>query len=122
MAPWVPTVQMSRADVPWIAQADRCVYHQGALAYEVFWSRMLSMVLGSSMYSFTLTVSTFLAGIALGSVIYAKFLARVWRQTTVFIVLEFGIGIAAYLTPYTLLFAPRGVTTGLVAMLRNLPQ
>ncbi|MHC4504663.1 MAG: fused MFS/spermidine synthase, partial [Planctomycetota bacterium] len=90
-----------------------------ALAYEVFWSRMLSMVLGSSMYSFTLTVSTFLAGIALGSVIYARFLARVSRQTTVFIVLEFAIGVAAYLTPYTLLLAPRGATTGLLALLRS---
>ena len=38
-----------------------------AMAYEVAWTRGLSLVLGSSVYAFCLMLATFLAGIALGS-------------------------------------------------------
>ncbi len=38
-----------------------------ALGYEVLWTRMLTMVLGTSVYSFTIMLTAFLAGIALGS-------------------------------------------------------
>lgn len=44
-----------------------------ALTYEVVWTRVLSMVLGSSVYAFATMLCAFLAGIALGSMIYAKF-------------------------------------------------
>ncbi|PIX14087.1 MAG: hypothetical protein COZ72_06850 [Elusimicrobia bacterium CG_4_8_14_3_um_filter_50_9] len=43
-----------------------------ALAYEVVWTRVLSMVLGSSVYAFATMLCAFLTGIALGSMIYAK--------------------------------------------------
>jgi len=43
-----------------------------ALTYEVVWTRVLSMVLGSSVYAFATMLCAFLAGIALGSIIYAK--------------------------------------------------
>ncbi|MHC5058562.1 MAG: fused MFS/spermidine synthase [Planctomycetota bacterium] len=90
-----------------------------ALAYEVFWSRMLGTVLGSSMYSFTLTLAIFLCGIAVGSAVYARFLAGARRQTVVFAAVELGIGALAYLTPYALLWAPLGATAGLPAILRS---
>jgi spermidine synthase len=38
-----------------------------ALGYEVLWTRMLSLVVGTSVYSFTIILVAFLAGIALGS-------------------------------------------------------
>ncbi len=38
-----------------------------ALGYEVLWTRMLSVVVGTSVYSFTIMLVAFLAGIALGS-------------------------------------------------------
>ncbi len=38
-----------------------------AMAYEVCWTRSLSLVLGSSVYAFCLMLATFLGGIALGS-------------------------------------------------------
>jgi len=47
-----------------------------ALTYEVVWTRVLSMILGSSVYAFATMLCAFLAGIALGSMIYAKILAR----------------------------------------------
>ncbi len=45
-----------------------------ALAYEVLWTRILSIVIGASVYSFTLLLVSFLAGIGLGSAAYGLYL------------------------------------------------
>lgn len=42
-----------------------------ALGYEVLWTRMLTMVVGTSVYSFAIMLTAFLAGIALGSEAHA---------------------------------------------------
>ncbi len=41
-----------------------------ALAFEVAWTRMLAVTIGSSTYGFTLILSGFLAGIAIGSALF----------------------------------------------------
>jgi len=41
-----------------------------ALGYEVLWSKILTIVVGASVYSFTTMLVAFLAGIALGSEVY----------------------------------------------------
>lgn len=71
-----------------------------ALAYEVFWTRMLNLFVHNNIYSFTAILATFLAGIALGSLIYSRFLSRIADQVRVFIILEIGIGILSYATPF----------------------
>jgi predicted membrane-bound spermidine synthase len=43
------------------------------LAYEVCWSRALGMVFGSSIYAFPITLATFLAGIAAGSLLIRRY-------------------------------------------------
>jgi spermidine synthase len=45
-----------------------------ALGYEVLWTRILSIVIGASVYGFTLLLMAFLAGIGLGSTAYGLFL------------------------------------------------
>jgi spermidine synthase len=45
-----------------------------AMLYEVSWTRVLATVLGSSTYSFTIMLATFLLGIALGSAFCKKYL------------------------------------------------
>jgi spermidine synthase len=45
-----------------------------ALGYEVLWTRVLSMVIGATVYSFTIMLVSFLTGIAAGSVAYGLFL------------------------------------------------
>ena len=45
-----------------------------ALGYEVLWTRILSIVIGASVYGFTLLLIAFLAGIGLGSAAYGLFL------------------------------------------------
>ncbi|MDA1092974.1 MAG: hypothetical protein O3A25_06870 [Acidobacteria bacterium] len=47
-----------------------------AMLYEVAWTRTLSMVYGSSVYGVSITLSTFLAGIALGSWASAAWVRR----------------------------------------------
>lgn len=79
-----------------------------ALAYEVFWTRMLNLFFHNTVYSFSTILATFLAGIAIGSLIYAKFLSRVTNKILFFVFIEIGIGILAYAAPFifNLLYDP----------------
>lgn len=48
-----------------------------AMAYEVFWTRLLGLIIGPTTYSFTLVVTTFIAGLALGSILFGWLADRV---------------------------------------------
>jgi spermidine synthase len=41
-----------------------------AMAYEVIWTKLLGLIVGPTTYSFTIVLVTFIAGLALGSVIF----------------------------------------------------
>lgn len=71
-----------------------------ALAYEVLWARMLNLFLQNNFYSFTLVIATFLLGIAIGSLLYSNLLSRIGNRIALFVVLEVGIGLYAYATPF----------------------
>ena len=43
-----------------------------AMAYEVFWTRLLGFVSGPTTYCFTLVVATFIVGLAAGSLLFAR--------------------------------------------------
>ena len=47
-----------------------------SLGYQVLWTRLLSSGSGNSTYVFTLILSTFLVGIAIGAAVYARRLSR----------------------------------------------
>ena len=47
-----------------------------SLVYEVLWTRVLSLIIGSSVYAFTIMLATFLFGIGAGSIIFAPFIDR----------------------------------------------
>jgi len=66
-----------------------------SLNYEVLWSRLLSLVLGSSVYAFTLMLATFLVGIGLGSIAFAPFIDRRKNLIAWFALLEAVIGVAS---------------------------
>lgn len=66
-----------------------------SLAYEVLWTRVLSLVLGSSVYAFTIMLATFLAGIGIGSIAFAPFVDRCRRPALWFAILEAAIGLFA---------------------------
>ena len=66
-----------------------------SLAYEVLWTRVLSLVLGSSVYAFTIMLATFLVGLGLGSIAFAPFVDRCKKPIHWFSALEAIIGIFA---------------------------
>jgi spermidine synthase len=66
-----------------------------SLAYEVLWTRVFSLVLGSSVYAFTIMLSTFLAGIGFGSLLFAPVVDRLKRPVAWFGALEAVIGFSA---------------------------
>ena len=43
-----------------------------AMAYEVFWTRLLALIIGPTTYSFTIVVATFILGLAAGSLVFGR--------------------------------------------------
>ncbi|MCH2172000.1 fused MFS/spermidine synthase [Myxococcota bacterium] len=63
-----------------------------SLAYEVLWTRALVRYLFNSTYAFTTMLSTFLAGIAVGSAIYTRWISRTTQPMLWFAGLQLAIG------------------------------
>lgn len=63
-----------------------------SLAYEGFWTRMLSHIIGLNVQAFGLMLFTFLMGIGLGSMIASRMEAKPEERLRLFIVLEILIG------------------------------
>ncbi|MFQ5427793.1 MAG: fused MFS/spermidine synthase [Thermodesulfobacteriota bacterium] len=63
-----------------------------SLSYEVLWTRVFSLVIGSSVYAFTIMLATFLAGIGAGSILFAPYVDRVKKPLVWFAALEGVIG------------------------------
>jgi spermidine synthase len=69
-----------------------------ALAYEVLWTRLLVFFLGNTTYAFTTMLTTFLLGLALGSLIFARFLDKGKHLLVMLALLEVFIGLFAILS------------------------
>jgi spermidine synthase len=48
-----------------------------AMAYEVFWTRLLELIIGPTTYAFSLVASTFILGLALGNILFGRLADRV---------------------------------------------
>ncbi|HEU5088003.1 MAG TPA: fused MFS/spermidine synthase, partial [Roseiflexaceae bacterium] len=68
-----------------------------ALGYQVVWTRLLSIFTLNAVFSFTIMLATFLAGLAIGSSVLAGRSAKVRRPLTVFGALQLATGISAIL-------------------------
>lgn len=66
-----------------------------ALVYQLAWNRILSLLLGSSVYAFSLILSIFILGLALGTVCFARWVTRMKDLLKVFGFLQIGIGCSA---------------------------
>ncbi|NIO12223.1 MAG: hypothetical protein GTO40_31080 [Deltaproteobacteria bacterium] len=69
-----------------------------ALVYENSWTRALTMVIGSSVYSFTTMLVTFLVGLALGGFLYARLLGKREVGLSLFGFLQISVGLTAVAT------------------------
>ncbi len=68
-----------------------------ALGYEVVWTRLLSIFSLGAVFSFTIMLTTFLIGLALGSALMARRVVRAQQPLVLFGMLELGIGVASIL-------------------------
>ena len=69
-----------------------------ALSYEVIWTRALTFFIGNSTYAFSAILTTFLCGLALGSVLFARLSDRRRSLLPLLGALQVGIGVYGMLT------------------------
>jgi len=69
-----------------------------ALAYEVAWTKTLSMILGTTNYAFTSMLATFLLGLALGSLLFGRLADRSRRVEALLAEVQLLIPLFALLT------------------------
>lgn len=74
--PAVPAAEEAPAQKAGLLLTTFAVVGATAMAYEIGWTRLLATILGSSTYSFTLMLATFLAGIVLGSLLFERWSVR----------------------------------------------
>ena len=72
------------------------------LVYEVTWTRMLTLVFGSTVYATSTVLTAFMGGLALGSFYLSKKLERFEKPLITYAGLEIGIGVFALLFPLIL--------------------
>lgn len=81
-----------------------CFFLSGAtgLVYQVVWLRILGLIVGHTVYAITAVLAAFMAGLALGSFIFARQSGRIRRLVAAYGWLEIGIGIYCGLIPVLL--------------------
>ena len=72
------------------------------LMYEIVWLRMLSRIMGVTIYATSTVLSAFMAGLAVGSFLLGKFIDRRKDSLKVYAFLEFLIGCTALFIPIVL--------------------
>jgi len=73
-----------------------------SMMYEVGWTRVLALILGSSTYAFSTMLVTFLTGIALGSFLFARLWGKRSVSLTLLGIVELAIGFAALIIAHLL--------------------
>jgi spermidine synthase len=69
-----------------------------ALLYEVAWSRALILVFGTSIYAFATMLTTYLLGLAFGSIVLGRFTDRVHNPIVLLAILQMVIGASVFFT------------------------
>ncbi len=82
-----------------------------SIAYEVTWTRALSLVLGSSIYAFCVILSTFLGGMALGSFYAHQQLKHKPATIEQFINIELALGLCGLVSLVAFLILPDAFVT-----------
>jgi predicted membrane-bound spermidine synthase/tetratricopeptide (TPR) repeat protein len=82
----------------WVLLTSFALSGFASLVYENAWTRALTLVIGSSIYSFSTMLVTFLVGLALGGFIYARFLGGREPRLSTFGLLELWVGLSALAT------------------------
>jgi len=67
-----------------------------ALTYEVVWSRILTLIIGSSVYAFSIMLTTFLIGLAAGGMIISRFVDRLSKKVLTLCAIQVLTGLSAF--------------------------
>ena len=70
------------------------------LIYEVLWARMLGLVFGATTVAISAVLAAFMGGLALGSVLAARFAARIKRPVRAYAFIEIAVGLYALAVPF----------------------
>jgi spermidine synthase len=73
-----------------------------ALIYQIVWIQMAGLVFGVAPFAAATILSSFMAGLTLGSLFWGRIADKVGRSLILFAFLEIGIGISAYFFPVAL--------------------
>ena len=73
-----------------------------ALIYEIVWFQLLEFVIGSTAASLAVLLGTFMGGMCLGSLAFARIIPASLHPLRVYAAMEFGIGLIAILVLYFL--------------------
>lgn len=90
---------------PWLLPALALVFFLSGisgLVYQSLWQRLLSLVFGVTVYATSTVLASFMAGLALGSLVAGRLADRVRRPLVWFGVTEVLIGVTALGTPLAL--------------------
>ncbi len=69
------------------------------LIYEVVWLRILSRVIGVTTYATSVTLAAFMAGLAIGSFMFGKFIDKRKDQLRIYALLQLAVAVTAVLVP-----------------------
>jgi spermidine synthase len=83
-----------------------CFSGAAALAYQVLWTRQLTLILGASAIAVSTVLGTFMAGLGLGAHLAGRWADRTRHPLLLYGLAELGIGLFALLTP--VLFSASG--------------
>lgn len=79
-----------------VAVAALTVSGAVSMVYEIAWTRVLALIVGSSVYAFSTMLTTFLIGLAAGSLVFSRWARRRPITLAMLGMLELGIGAAAF--------------------------
>lgn len=79
-----------------------CFFISGisGLIYEVIWTRLLGLVFGNTTFANSTVLTAYMAGLALGSYLSAKYVDRLKNALKCYAYLEIGIGVYCFLIPF----------------------
>jgi len=72
-----------------------------ALIYQLVWVRMFGLVFGVTVFALSTVLTAFMAGLALGSLLFGKLVDRHANPLKLFMLLQLGIGLFALCLPYS---------------------
>lgn len=70
------------------------------LVYEVVWTRQLGLVFGVTIFAASAVLAAYMAGLAIGSWLFGRWIDRATDPARVYAWLEIGVGVSALLIPF----------------------